>query len=169
MTEIFYHYISFPLGFLFLAKNTKGLIISKFVEDKKLPENWLSKLIKLDKYKFKYSPELFSQEIKLFNSYFRGKTADFSCVKIDLIFGSPWERKVWLQTKKIPYGEVRTYKFIAEKLNSRGFRAVGRALGKNPLLIIIPCHRVIKTDGSIGGFSAGIKLKKYLLKLEKIF
>ena len=59
--EIFYHYISFPLGFLFIAKNARGLFISKFVENKKFPEKWLSKLIKVNKYKFKYSPELFSE------------------------------------------------------------------------------------------------------------
>ncbi|MCP2618828.1 methylated-DNA--[protein]-cysteine S-methyltransferase, partial [Candidatus Aminicenantes bacterium AC-335-A11] len=156
--DIYYHYINFPLGYIFLAKKKEGLFISKFLNEKKLPKEYISEFIDLKSCKLKHIPELFSEEIKLFNAYFNHNKVDFSPIKIDLSIGSLWERRVWIETAKIPYGEVQTYKSIAEKLNSKGFRAVGKALSKNPLLIIIPCHRVIKTDKALGGFSAGIEL-----------
>lgn len=69
--------------------------------------------------------------------------------------------------KTIPYGETRSYKWVAEKLgNPRAVRAVGQALKKNPLPGIIPCHRVIRSDGSLGGFSQGLKKKRELLRGE---
>jgi|Deesub1362B_J571_1020462.scaffolds.fasta_scaffold00243_19 methylated-DNA-[protein]-cysteine S-methyltransferase len=166
--KIFYHYINFPLGYLLLVKNEKGLFISKFLKEKKFIEKWMNEYTKLNKYKFEQNSKLFSEEIELIDSYFKGKKTNFSNIKIDFPFGSYWEKKVWLETRKIPYGKICTYKFIAQKLDSKGYRSIGRALGKNPLLIIIPCHRVIKTDGGLGGFSAGIELKRYLLKLEGI-
>lgn len=76
--------------------------------------------------------------------------------------------KVLQEVAKIPPGEVRTYKEIAENLNSKGYRAVGNALNKNPLPLIIPCHRVVKSDMTIGGFRGGIEMKKELLKREGI-
>ena len=69
---------------------------------------------------------------------------------------------------QIPKGKIATYKQIATKLNTKAYRAVGNAMAKNPNPIVVPCHRVIKTDGSIGGFTSigGIKLKKKLLRFE---
>ncbi len=81
--------------------------------------------------------------------------------------GTEFERQVWELTSSIPYGETRTYKWIAEKLKKpRGVRAVGQALKKNPLPLIIPCHRVIQSDGNIGGYSSGIDIKRRLLEME---
>ena len=69
--------------------------------------------------------------------------------------------------KEIPYGETRTYGWLAERVERpRAFRAVGNAVAKNPIPIIIPCHRVVRADGSIGGFSCGVELKRWLLKHE---
>lgn len=79
-------------------------------------------------------------------------------------------QKVWIECAKIPYGQTRTYKWLAQKIGSpRAARAVGQALKKNPFAPIIPCHRVIKADGTIGGYSAkgGILKKKELLRKEK--
>ena len=76
---------------------------------------------------------------------------------------------MWDETGKIPYGKARTYSWIAERIGkAKAGRAVGNALAKNPFPIIIPCHRVIKKDGRLGGFTspAGIQLKKELLHLE---
>jgi O-6-methylguanine DNA methyltransferase len=78
-------------------------------------------------------------------------------------------KKVWLATLQIPKGETRTYKWIAEKIGCpKAYRAVGKALNENPLPIIIPCHRVIKSSGELGGFSQGINKKIKLLKKEGI-
>ncbi len=81
---------------------------------------------------------------------------------------TPFEREVLLQTIKIPFGEVRTYKYIAGKLGTRAYRAVGTALGKNPFPIIIPCHRVVKSNMSIGEYGGGSEMKKEILKNEGV-
>jgi methylated-DNA-[protein]-cysteine S-methyltransferase len=97
--------------------------------------------------------------------YFNGKLAKFTC-SLDLI-GTPFQVRVWKELSKIPYGTTITYKQLARRLGtSKGFQAVGRANASNPLPIIIPCHRVIGTDGSLVGYSSGIKTKEFLLKLE---
>ena len=83
--------------------------------------------------------------------------------------GSVFEKKVWNAARSIPYGKTLSHGGIAEICGNPGAgRAVGNALGKNPVIIIVPCHRVIKSDGSPGGFSAGPGLKKKLLSIEGI-
>ena len=75
---------------------------------------------------------------------------------------------MWKELQKIPYGKIRTYKEIAENIgNKNASRAVGMANNKNPIAIIIPCHRVIGSNGDLTGYAGGIKLKQYLLNLEK--
>jgi methylated-DNA-[protein]-cysteine S-methyltransferase len=97
--------------------------------------------------------------------YFDGKRKKFN-LPFD-IEGTEFQKKVWNQLSQIPYGEVCSYKDIAEKLkNSKAFRAVGTANGKNPLCIIVPCHRVIAADGSLGGYTGGLHYKVKLLALE---
>ena len=86
--------------------------------------------------------------------------------------GTPFQLKVWNYLKKIPKGKVRTYLEVAKSIGKpKAFRAVANAIGKNPYPPKIPCHRVIKSDGSIGGYSGkgGINEKRRLLKLEKVF
>jgi len=104
---------------------------------------------------------------KLFQFYLAGKEVDFSPLPLTLEL-SYFVLRVLNVVKTIPYGEVRTYRWVAEKIPTKGYRAVGRALGLNPFPIIIPCHRVISSDGTLGGFSSGISLKRKLLALEKV-
>jgi len=99
-------------------------------------------------------------------NYWRGKRVDFSKYPLELASYPPFSKKVWAQTRLIPYGEVRSYKWVAERIGSKGFQAVGKALGNNPFPIIVPCHRVIKEDGGLGGFSSGLAIKRRLLKIE---
>ncbi len=79
-----------------------------------------------------------------------------------------FNEKVWNLTKKIPKGKVTTYKIIAKKLKTKTYRAVGNALNKNPYWPKVPCHRVVKSDGSLGGFAKGKKEKIKLLKKEGV-
>jgi methylated-DNA-[protein]-cysteine S-methyltransferase len=88
-------------------------------------------------------------------------------VKIDLRGSRPFSRRVWMATRKIPYGDVRSYVWVADRLGDpRSAGAVGGALARNPLPIFIPCHRVVGSHGGLGGFSAGLSLKRWLLNLE---
>ena len=104
--------------------------------------------------------------IKELALYFQGSNAGFS-QQIRFLTGTDFERKIWLSLKEIPYGETRTYKWIAEKAGSpSATRAAGQALSKNPVPIVLPCHRVIESDGSVGGYSSGINMKIRLLELE---
>jgi methylated-DNA-[protein]-cysteine S-methyltransferase len=98
--------------------------------------------------------------------YFNGYKTSFPD-DLDLSAGTEFQRKVWEATRLIPYGETRSYSWIAEKIGNRNaVRAVGHALGQNPLPIIIPCHRVLNKDGGLGGYGGGLELKRYLLWLE---
>ena len=101
-----------------------------------------------------------------FRAYFFGKRVAFD-YDVDTETFTPFQRAVWAAMREIPYGETRSYQWIAERIGKpRGSRAVGNACGKNPLLIIQPCHRVVGSGGKLGGFSAGLDLKKALLRLE---
>ncbi|MDD5617995.1 MAG: MGMT family protein [Candidatus Omnitrophica bacterium] len=81
---------------------------------------------------------------------------------------SEFQKKVYRAVLAIPLGQTRSYKWLAKKIGEpKAARAVGTALKNNPFTVIIPCHRVINSNGSLGGYSKGLKKKKYLLKLEK--
>ena len=99
--------------------------------------------------------------------YFEGEAIDFSS-DVDISYLSPFEQKVLTETRKIKYGKTITYSGLAEKIGSRAVRAVGNALGKNPIPIVIPCHRVVAKKG-IGGYSEGIDIKTRLLELEQVY
>lgn len=99
-------------------------------------------------------------------AYFSGHRVAFPD-KLDLSLATPFQREVWQVTKLIPYGETRSYRWLAEQMGKpKAVRAVGQALAKNRLPIIIPCHRVVKSDGELGGFSGGVEMKRRLLRLE---
>ncbi len=99
--------------------------------------------------------------------YFTKKLKSFT-VPINLKDVTPFVEKVLKQTENIDYGDLKTYKDIAKEINTKGYRAIGLALSKNPIPIFIPCHRVIKSDGRLGGYRFGKDLKKSLLKIEGI-
>ncbi|MEM1742982.1 MAG: methylated-DNA--[protein]-cysteine S-methyltransferase [Nitrososphaerota archaeon] len=100
--------------------------------------------------------------------YFKGECR---CIDFPLnIYGTIFQKSVWSIVRKIPYGEVRSYKWVAEQLGKpRYSRAVGRALASNPVVLVIPCHRVIRSDGSLGGYGGRRWLKEELIKFEKKF
>jgi methylated-DNA-[protein]-cysteine S-methyltransferase len=98
--------------------------------------------------------------------YFADGVADFIGLPLDLQ-GTPFQKKVWQELPRIPRGQTISYRELAERVGSpRGFRAVGQANRRNPVPIIIPCHRVIAADGSLGGYSSGIARKVWLLRHE---
>ena len=110
--------------------------------------------------------ELLSMATIQLDEYFQGKRTTFS-LPFKLI-GAPFQLAVWKELQNIPYGQTTSYKEIAQKINKpKAYRAVGMANNKNPLPIIIPCHRVIGSNGKLIGYAGGLNLKNYLLELEK--
>jgi O-6-methylguanine DNA methyltransferase len=101
------------------------------------------------------------------NEYFGGKRKDFD-LPLNLE-GTDFQKNVWNELLKIPYGATISYKTLSERVkgNPNASRAVGNANGKNPVAIIVPCHRVVAHDGSLGGYSLGLEMKKKLLELER--
>ena len=98
--------------------------------------------------------------------YLSGKRKNFD-IEIEMI-GTEFQKKVWKELLNIPYGETRSYKDIAIAIgNEKACRAVGNANNKNPIAIIVPCHRVVGSDGSMTGYAGGLDIKEKLLKIEK--
>ncbi len=109
-----------------------------------------------------------SKAKKEFIEYFSGRRVRFH-VSVDFSGATSFQKKVYKAMSKIPFGQVRTYRWLAQKIgNPRALRAVGGANAKNPWPLVVPCHRVVGSDGRLTGFSApgGLSLKTYLLKLE---
>ena len=99
--------------------------------------------------------------------YFDGKRKEFD-LPLKFIYGTDFMKRVWAELLKIPYGQTITYSQIAERAGCpRGARAAGNALNRNPISIVVPCHRVIGTDKTLRGFGGGLELKQKLLDLEK--
>jgi methylated-DNA-[protein]-cysteine S-methyltransferase len=110
--------------------------------------------------------DFFTDLIERLKSYFDGQRVAFND-ELDLSLATVFQREVWQLTRLIPYGETRSYSWVAEKLGRAGaWRAVGQALARNPLPIIVPCHRVVTRNGGLGGYSGGLAKKRYLLRLE---
>ena len=106
--------------------------------------------------------------ISQLKEYFKRKRKKFDFPFV--LYGTFFQKEVWRFVHKIPFGETMTYSEVTRGISRKSAqRAAGNALAKNPLLIVIPCHRIIKSDGSLGGFSAGIEIKRRLLEFEKSF
>ena len=104
---------------------------------------------------------------KLLDRYFAGEPFDTAKVPITVDCGTRFQNKVWDAIRQIPHGEVRSYKWIAEQIGKpKAVRAVGSAVGANLVSIFVPCHRVIRSDGGLGGYGGGIDRKRQLLALE---
>jgi len=96
--------------------------------------------------------------------YFKGKRRDFS-FDLDLR-GTDFQKRCWQALLEIPYGETRSYREIAQRVETTGYRAVGMANHTNPIPIVVPCHRVIAADGTLCGYGGGLDTKRWLLRLE---
>jgi methylated-DNA-[protein]-cysteine S-methyltransferase len=99
-------------------------------------------------------------------AYFQGIPTDFTDLLLDPL-GTPFQRRVWEELRRIPQGQTISYKELAERVGKpKASRAVGQANGRNPIPLIIPCHRVIAADGTLGGYSSGLDRKRWLLRHE---
>ena len=120
------------------------------------------------KCKFSYhkNDQILIETRKQLTEYFLRKRTSFDIPL--LMVGTEFQKKLWIELEKIPYGSIVTYSYLAQKLGDVNcVRAVGNANGANSIAIIVPCHRVINSNGSLGGFGGGVLLKEKLLKLEQ--
>jgi len=100
------------------------------------------------------------------DDYFAGEVVDLSDIPVDL-YGSDFQVQVWEALRRVPHGKVRSYAGIASDIgNARAMRAVGMANSKNPIAIVVPCHRVVEQGNKLGGYSGGLDAKRFLLRLE---
>ena len=108
-----------------------------------------------------------TKTIKLLDIYFAGGPIDFAEISVQLAYGTEFQQQVWKTIQEIPHGEVRSYQWIADQIGRpKSVRAVGNAVGANPVSILIPCHRVIRSNGALGGYGGGLERKRQLLALE---
>ena len=164
---IYKTYYNSPVGKLLIASKD-GKLIGLWIEGQKYYLGKIKEeLIENDK------EEILVKTKKWLNKYFLGENPKISDLDISLN-GTSFEKVVWELLKKIPYGEVTTYKELSKKVAKKlgkekmSAQAVGGAIGHNPISIIIPCHRVVGTDGSLTGYAGGIDKKVKLLKHEKV-
>jgi methylated-DNA-[protein]-cysteine S-methyltransferase len=164
MEKVYYSSFDSPvLRKVFVASTERGVCMVDFLTSgkiflKRLRKGFPGEIIKDDQKNRKAVSQL--------QKYLNGQLKKFDC-SLDLK-GTPFEKRVWSALAKIPYGQTRSYKEVAQAIgHRRAFRAVGNANGRNPVLLIIPCHRVIESNGGLGGFGHGIKTKRRLLDFER--
>lgn len=140
-----------PIGPLTLVASERGLVALEF--GKKEREDCVD------------DPKRLAPYHKQLDEYFAGNRQEFT-VALD-IRGTDFQKRCWQELLKIPYGQTRSYRQIAEAVGNRNaLRAVGLANGQNPIAIIVPCHRVIASDGTLCGYGGGLHVKEELLRLE---
>lgn len=122
-----------------------------------------------EKLQLKEDSKKFSRILNLIDAYFQGNKVNFKNVELIYLIGTEFQQTVWDKLRDIDYGTVKSYKDVSGMIGHPGAsRAVGSANKQNIIPLIVPCHRIIKNDGSLGGYSAGIEIKKKLLALENI-
>ena len=139
-----------PIGMLSLVSDGTSLTELKFGGLNERPNN--------------QDHRIFKETRRWLDLYFNGKKPDF--VPPLKPQGTPFQQKVWQELLRIPFGETTTYGTIAQRIGCRSAQAVGQAIHRNPIAIIIPCHRVIGADGSLTGYASGIDIKQRLLRIE---
>jgi methylated-DNA-[protein]-cysteine S-methyltransferase len=157
METFYYSRMQSPAGPLLLALSDKGLVLLEFdrgvFPPRKTEAEWMESQIATRPY------------VCELNEYFAGERRDFT-FRLDLR-GTDFQVKCWRALLDIPYGETRSYAAIARAVGQpKGFRAVGLANNRNPIAIVVPCHRVIASDGTLCGYGGGLEVKRKLLELE---
>lgn len=150
----------------YIFRSPIGLLEIKEENEKIIGLDLLQNTFSMDIAKYAYHSDLIYEAYIQINEYFKGKRRKFN-LPICCI-GTAFQKLVWEELRNITYGETRSYKDVAIQIgNPKAARTVGQANNKNPIMIVIPCHRVIHQDGNVTGFGCGTEVKKYLLELER--
>jgi methylated-DNA-[protein]-cysteine S-methyltransferase len=164
METIYYSSFSSPfLRKVFVASTERGVCMVDFLKTEKV---FLRRLKERFHGKIIWDNRKNRNALNQLKKYMKGELQRFDC-KLDLR-GTLFQKKVWSVLVKIPYGQTRSYKEIAQAIgHPKAFRAVGNTNSQNSIPLIIPCHRVVESNGGLGGFGHGVKIKKRLLDFEK--
>jgi len=163
---LYYSKIESKLGTLYVGVSDKGMVLldlhgGEFLRKKSNGKTSSGKT----KVRWIESKEKTAAYVGELEEYFEGRRTEFS-LPLDLR-GTSFQKRCWQALLRIPYGKTRSYAEIAAEVGSpRGFRAVGQANHQNPIAIVVPCHRVITSDGKLGGYGGGLDMKEKLLRLE---
>lgn len=162
-TDVSYLVVDSPVGDLVLAATDSGLVRCAYGDERAVTEQ----LARVVSPRILRSPHRFERVRRELDQYFAGELREFS-VSVDLRLATPFGRSVLQSLARVPYGSTTTYNAIARSIRRpTASRAVGNALGANPVCIIFPCHRVLRGDGQIGGYGGGVATKQLLLDLEQ--
>lgn len=168
MIDIYYTTLKEGSIFLFIAKTNNGLCYVSTNRDSKMILQTKLRAKKIS-HRLVYDETKVEKERDQFREYFSHERTSIDVPLDESLFGTDFERLVWKTLRTIPYGKTTTYSDVANKIGKqRAVRAVANAVGKNPLLIVTPCHRVIRKDGSLSGFRDGVAMKRTLLYIENI-
>ncbi|MFQ6173574.1 methylated-DNA--[protein]-cysteine S-methyltransferase [Streptococcus anginosus] len=149
-----------PLGEMSLVADETGLIGAWFLKQKYFERG-------LEKAAMPVENDILKRTRLLLDDYFSGKYPDFSGLPLAVV-GTDFQQRVWAYLQTIPYGETVTYGQIAKKLGNRSAQAVGSAVGRNPFSIIVPCHRVLGSQGQLTCYAGGLDKKIWLLEHEGV-
>lgn len=159
------------LGWMSITSTPRGLlslVLPKQTREEVMNELKDDLVKRFSSFKLARNKKILAKYIQDLTDYFNARKMDFN-YKLDLEIFSPFQRQVYSVVRTIPYGETSTYNWVAQKVGEPGAgRAVGQALKHNLLPIVIPCHRVIKSDSLLCGFSAGVEWKAKLLAIEGV-
>ena len=163
LLDVAYDVLESPVGDLFVGVSNRGLCVISYDTDaehqaERLARGFGSRVLR--------SARPVEPTRRQLDEYFAGERTSFD-LPINQ-HGTPFELRVWEALRQIPYGETRSYGFVARALGDPGAaQAVGAANGRNPLSIVVPCHRVIGADGRLVGYAGGVERKAFLLDLER--
>jgi len=164
--KLYYTTFKSPVGEILATRTEKGLNFITFPQS--TWQRFFSALKKDENIHLKKDEKKFSSLKKNLKVYFSGKKIKFKD-SLDLTGGTAFQKRVWKAMLKIPSGETRSYGWLARQVGGKNkARAVGAACGANPIPIVIPCHRVIREDGTLGGYGGGLSMKRKLLKIEGV-
>jgi methylated-DNA-[protein]-cysteine S-methyltransferase len=164
LLDVAYAWVDSPLGRLTVAATPRGLV--RLAYPFREPEAVLEELARKVSPRMLEAPERLDDIRRELDEYFERRRRDFS-VPIDWSLTRGFGRGILRATARIPFGEVKTYAEMAKAAGSpRAVRAAGNALGANPMPVVVPCHRVVRTGGGFGGYTGGLERKEFLLRLE---
>ncbi|UCF91476.1 MAG: methylated-DNA--[protein]-cysteine S-methyltransferase [Desulfobacterales bacterium] len=157
LEPVTFTYFQSPWGQILVAQNPRGLTAIQFRQGSN---------VKAPDPRWRFVRKLDGDAVAQLQAYFAGERREFDLPLA--LEGTPFQREVWMALREIPYGATVAYADLARRIGRpHAFRAVGAANGRNPLPIVVPCHRVIGSDGTLTGYGGGLHIKAALLALER--